>query len=204
MKDELRGYIFMGFALMCFCTRCLGGVAAVNLSYDAYHNGASIYVDALTLLTAVFIIVSIFFMLKAKLYGEKTVRTDPEFLRNGEHWRMDNCFDITASVAELQQAEDALRYTISIEAKNLLAQMKQIKNDLEMRVTAIAETGTEKVELQALNPTDFVLQTGVRQQYNCIYQLPIGTERVLMQVTVQKDGQQYQQQYEFYPAHYRR
>ena len=195
MRNEMRGFFFLSYALICVCMSYLCG---------GLYYGGGMWMG----LAVIFLIIGVTFLFNAR-GSEKTKddRKKPAILCVGKAWTESNCFQLKVDNVAVKKAEDGRRFgTAMFHVENWLTVPKQGENKLSVQMEAIAEQGNRSVELEVLNASSVEVAAGEQQQaaYNIV--LPEKAARILLtfSVTVEQDGKVYQQKYEFYPAHYER
>lgn len=195
MRNEMRGFFFLSYALICVCMSYLCG---------GLYYGGGLWAG----LALIFLIISVVFFSNARdSKTTKDTRKKPAILCVGKAWTEFNCFQLKVDNVAVKKAEDGRRFGIAMfHVENWLTVPKQGENKLSVQMEAIAEQGKHSVELEVLNANSVEVAAGEQQQaaYNIV--LPEKAARILLtfSVTVEQDGKVYQQKYEFYPAHYER
>ncbi len=195
MRNEMRGFFFLGYGLICFCMFCLSG---------GFYYGDGLWMG----LAVIFLIIGVVFLSNAREpKTTKDNRKKPAILCVGKAWTEFNCFQLKVDNVAVKKAEDGRRFgTAMFHVENWLTVPTQGENKLSVQMEAIAEQGNHSVELEVLNAGSVEVAAGEQQQaaYNIV--LPEKAARILLTffVTVEQDGKVYQQKYEFYPAHYER
>lgn len=206
-KNEIRGYIFMGFALMCLCTRCLGGTLFV-------YNHYSTILDVVLVLTVIFACASVICLAKAYVECKEEegkvlfVNQTPIINRIGQSWAEFNLFSMKPANVKVKTSEDGayLLCDVQILAENWMTQLKSGGNVLSFHIRAEGDFGKNKVELQSLGASSFTVAAGERNEFVYPLAVPEYIDRVVLHFTAESDSMDevYQQDYEFYPGHYTR
>ena len=203
-KNEIRGYIFMGFAILCICTLALGGNIIIWMGYSA--------LNLLTLLTFVLICASAICLAKGYVEGKELTGLQMAqvslLYRIGQSWAQFNLFSMKPADIKVQTSEDGthLLCDVQILAENWMTQLKSGGNALSFHIRAEGDHGKNKVELQSLGASSFTVAAGERIEFVYPLAVPEYIDRVVLHFTAESDSMDevYQQDYEFYPGHYTR
>ncbi len=194
-KNEIRGYIFMGFALLCFCTDCI-------VKYRDY---------TLFSLQIMFIIACIICFGLA--YVEKHER-DPfnsdiskKILRPKQFWIEYEVFNakinkvFTKFSADKTQMQSDIHFLIN---NQQIKQKGDMKNFLTIQLSAIGDFGMEKEELYHEAEPLNSIAPGAWQEIVYTIEIPNKCDRVMLYFTVEAEstGAIYEQEFEIYPKHY--
>jgi len=203
-KNEIRGYIFMGFAILCICTLALGGNIIIWMGYSAFN--------LLTLFAFVLICASAICLAKGYVEGKELtgllMAQMPVLHRIGQSWAQFNLFSMKPADVKVHKTEDGthLLCDVQILAENWMTQLKSGGNIVSFHIRAEGDHGKNKVELQSLGASSFTVAAGERTEF--VYPLAVSEyiDRVVLHFTAESDSMDevYQQSYEFYPGHYTR
>ena len=203
-KNEIRGYIFMGFAILCICTLALGGNIIIWMGYSAFN--------LLTLLTFVLICASAICLAKGYVEGKELTGLQMAqvslLYRIGQSWAQFNLFSMKPDNVKVHKTEDGahLLCDVQILAENWMTQLKSGGNALSFHIRAEGDHGKNKVELQSLGASSFTVAAGEHIEFVYPLAVPEYIDRVVLHFTAESDSMDevYQQDYEFYPGHYTR
>ena len=208
-KNEIRGYIFMGFALLCLCTSAMGGMFMLYMnSSTRYHAYA---INLMPILSAVFFAAAVICFVKAydETRGQKNIMEQASVLyRIGQSWTQFNLFSMKPANVKVKTSEDGahLLCDVQILAENWMTQLKSGGNVLSFHIRAEGDFGKNKVELQSLGASSFSVAAGEHTEFEYPLAVPEYIDRVVLHFTAESDSMDevYQQDYEFYPGHYTR
>ena len=203
-KNEIRGYIFMGFAILCICTLALGGNIIIWMGYSAFN--------LLTLFAFVLICASAICLAKGYVEGKELtgllMAQMPVLHRIGQSWAQFNLFSMKPADVKVHKTEDGthLLCDVQILAENWMTQLKSGGNIVSFHIRAEGDHGKNKVELQSLGASSFTVAAGERTEFVYPLAVPEYIDRVVLHFTAESDSMDevYQQSYEFYPGHYTR
>ena len=202
-KNEIRGYIFMAFAVMCLAVYTLGDISS------GYIRPSDILIVFLIFAPVFGFIAAYCF---ANAYAETkgtnilNMETMPTINRIGMSWTELNIFSSKVNKISVTLSED--KETLSCElyftAENLQPQLKNGENNLCIRMNALCEQGKEKLELPLPNAFEITLEAGETKTQIYPFDVPADLERVLLEFTAEADSSDevYTQTYAFYPKHY--
>ena len=209
-KNEIRGYIFMGFALLCLCTSAMGGMFMLYMnSSTRYHAYA---INLMPILSAVFFAAAVICFVKAYEDTKGKINLQIEktsvLYRIGQSWAQFNLFSMKPANVKVKTSEDGayLLCDVQILAENWMTQLKSGGNVLSFHIRAEGDFGKNKVELQSLGASSFTVAAGERNEFVYPLAVPEYIDRVVLHFTAESDSMDevYQQDYEFYPGHYTR
>jgi len=203
-KNEIRGYIFMGFAILCICTLALGGNIIIWMGYSAFN--------LLTLFAFVLICASAICLAKGYVEGKELTGLQMAQVsllhRIGQSWTLFNMFSMKPADIKVQTSEDGthLLCDVQILAENWMTQLNSGGNALSFHIRAEGDHGKNKVELQSLGASSFTVAAGERIEFVYPLAVPEYIDRVVLHFIAESDSMDgvYQQDYEFYPGHYTR
>ena len=196
-KNEIRGYIFMAFAVMCLAVYTLGDISS------GYIRPSDILIVFLIFAPVFGFIAAYCF---ANAYAETkgtnilNMETMPTINRIGMSWTELNIFSSKVNKISVTLSED--KGTLSCElyftAENLQPQLKNGENN------ALGEQGKEKLELPLPDAFEITLEAGETKTQIYPFDVPADLERVLLEFTAEADSSDevYTQTYAFYPKHY--
>ena len=194
MRNEMRGFFFLSYALFCF--------AIYYLSGGFYYGGGNIWIG----LAAIFLIIGIAFLSNAgPSRAEKSHTEKHAVLHIGQSWSEFNRFQLKVNSVAMKYGEDGQRLCdVMFHVENWLPLLQQGENTISVQLTATAEHGKESIEVKMLNGNNITVAADENKGTSCTMTLPEKTERVLLKFSVipEHDEKIYQRQYAFYPAHY--
>ena len=147
-KNEIRGFIFMGFALMCLCTSAMGGIFTLYMnSSTRYHAYA---INLMPILSAVFFAAAVICFVKAydETRGQKNIMEQASVLyRIGQSWTQFNLFSMKPANVKVKPSENGayLLCDVQILAENWMTQLKSGGNVLSFHIRAEGDFGKNKV-----------------------------------------------------------
>lgn len=189
--NEMRGYIFFGYGLLCASTVFLSGY---------YPSGLFMGLFALFLLLGI----AFFAAAMAEKRAERPA-AQPSPLRLGQPWSEFNCFRLQVDKVAMKRGVDGQRLCeVLFHVENWLLIQKQDEHNLSVRLQAVAEHEHHHAEATLLGGEALLVAAGETGQASCTVLVPEQAERVTLEfvVTLEQEGKTYRQQYEFYPAHY--
>lgn len=189
MRNEMRGLFFAQFALICLCMFHLSKL---------FDCSSTLWIG----LSILFLIISIAFFLEAR---DSEATSHNIILPVGRVWTEFNCFQLKVDKVAIKNGVDGQRLSdVMFHVENWLTVLKQKENKLSVQMEAIAEQNNSSMEVEVLNASIVEVAAGEQQQACYTIALPEKAERIRLKfsVTLEHDEKVYQQQYEFYPAHY--
>ena len=199
-KNEIRGYIFMGFALMCLSTWGLGDISS---GYIRSSNVLIIF----PILAGIFGCISACCFLKA--YNEAEASSTiaaPTIMRIGQAWTEFNMFLFNPGKvnANLSDNGETILLDISVKTYNQQSRLQSVDSSITFGMNAIDDTGKEKNTLPILNESTFRVEADRHVNYVYRLEAPKNCDRVLLHFTAKLDttDEIYEQVYELYPKHY--
>ncbi len=200
-KNEIRGYIFLGFALLCYVTRSLGEVAYWGHS-QVYYLNAHLILSGVFIIAAVICFVWAYNEIK---YPAGVNKPSPGKIhyRPGQSWTEVNLFQVKLDKVGVKQNQDGYSCEAVFTAENWRTELKSGGNKMTIQPKAIAEQGAETYEID--NPeSSFTVEAGKHLQFICPLKADVYTDRVLLELTVTFDDGDaiYKAEFEFYPGHY--
>ena len=197
-KSEIRGYIFMGFALICLST--WGLIASVWIRfYDI--------MIVFPILAGVFFFISAgcFFNAYNEAKAPSTIAV-PTIMRIGQAWTEFDMFFLKPGKvnANLSDNGETILLDIAVQSYNQQSRLQSVDSSITFRVDAIDDTGKEKNALPILNESTFTVEADRHTNYVYRLEVPKNCDRVLLQFTAKSDttDEIYKQVYELYPKHY--
>lgn len=189
-KNEIRGYIFLGFALLCYCT--------AHISHW--------FSNSLLIMMILFVVLALIFLMNA--FGDAWLKTlSPKKtdapLGVKQSWTEVNLFQVKLDKVAVEQNENGYSCEAVFTAENWRTELKSGGNKMTIQPKAIAEQGAETYEID--NPeSSFTVEAGKHLQFVCPLKAAEHTERVLLELTVTFDDGDaiYKAEFEFYPGHY--
>ncbi len=197
-KNEIRGYIFMGFALMCLST--WGLILSV---WTRFYDLMIIF----PILAGVFCIISGGCFLNAynEVKATSTIAA-PTIMRIGQAWTEFNMFFVRPGKvnANLSDNAETILLDIAVQTYNQQSRLQSVDSSITFGMNAIDDTGKEKNALPILNESTFSVEADRHENYVYRLEVPKNCDRVLLQFTVKSDttDEIYEQMYELYPKHY--
>lgn len=202
--NEIRGYIFGGFALVCFIGRSLGSAMMWGYYSEFYFTLLMIMAVGFGLLAVVCF---------AKAYSEAKYpggAGKPEAVKQnyrvGKAWTEFNLFQLRMDKVNVQQKLDGLTCEAMFTAENWRTELKNGGNQMHIAFAAEAETGKENLTELSMVNKEITIEAGKQHQIPLAFTVPDNTERVLINCTAIFDENDavYKSKFEFYPAHYTR
>ena len=197
-KNEIRGYIFMGFALMCLSTWGLISSVWIRL-YDI--------MIIFPILAGIFCLISVGCFLNAYNDAKASSTIDaPTIMRIGQAWTEFNMFLLRLGKvnANLSDNGETILLDIAVQTYNQQSRLQSVDSSITFSVDAIEDTGKEKNALPILNESTFTVEADRRANYVYRLEAPKNCDRVLLHFTAKLDttDEIYEQVYELYPKHY--
>ena len=195
-KNEIRGYIFMGFALLCFCTDCI----------VPYRNFTLFSFQVILVIASIVCFGLAYVESKDKEAFPIPVEQNRVINRIGQIWAEYNLFSVKVGKLDARASKEGemLSCVMHITAENWQPQLKNKENNLTIRMSAVGEAGKENIELPLSEAFEIMLEAGASETQLYPFDVPANLDRVLLEFTAEADSSDevYTQTYEIYPKHY--
>lgn len=200
-KNEIRGYIFIGFALLCLACKAIMSTQIWGYSSETYYQLLTVCM-IVCIGAAVVCFIWAYNEIKYPAGVNKPLPGEIHY-RPGQSWTEVNLFQVKLDKVGVKQNQDGYSCEAVFTAENWRTELKNGGNQMTIQLKAIAEQGTETYEIDN-SESSFAVEAGKHLQFICPLKAAEHTERVLLELTVTFDDGDaiYKAEFEFYPGHY--